>query len=73
MPRVECRMVVGTPLLSVEDTKEYAQRICPALNGAQGRGYNADFSRNAFSIDPGTNALTSPPSRAISFTIRELR
>src|SRR2546423_8104311 len=43
-----------------------------ALDLAQ-MNFHLSLVRNAFATRAGTNSVTSPPSRAISFTIRELR
>ena len=43
------------------------------LDLAQMNFHIASFARNAFATRAGRKFFTSPPSRAISFTIRELR
>ena len=43
------------------------------LNLAQMNFHSFSFFRSAFATLAGTKSVTSPPSRAISFTIRELR
>src|SRR5204863_3646649 len=49
------------------------EMLALGLDLAQMNFHIASFARNAFATRPGTKSVTSPPRRAISLTIRELR
>src|SRR2546423_6731521 len=49
------------------------EMLALVLNLAEMDFHSFNFARNAFATRAGTKSVTSPPSRAISFTIRELK